>query len=50
VNLTFATSEVPRAQRLSSLREAVSRQFLDLYLVPLAHDAGFDFRRLHQHP
>jgi len=43
VNLTFATSEVPRAQRLSSLREAVSRQFLDLYLVPLAHDAGFDF-------
>jgi AraC-like DNA-binding protein len=43
VNLTFATSEVPRAQRLSSLREAVSRQFLDLHLVPLAHDAGRDF-------
>jgi AraC-like DNA-binding protein len=43
VNLTFATSEVPRAQRLSSLREAVSRQFLDLYLIPLAHDAGWDF-------
>jgi AraC-like DNA-binding protein len=42
VNLTFATAEVPRPQRLSSLREAVSRQFLDLYLVPLAHDARRD--------
>jgi AraC-like DNA-binding protein len=43
VNLTFATAEVPRAQRLSSLRETVSRQFLDLHLIPLAHDAGWDF-------
>lgn len=42
MNLTFATAEVSRAQRLSSLRAAVSQQFLDLYLVPLAHDAGRD--------
>jgi AraC-like DNA-binding protein len=43
VSLTFATCDVPRAQRLSSLRETVSREFLDLYLVPLTRDAGWDF-------
>jgi AraC-like DNA-binding protein len=42
LSLTFSTAEVPRAQRLSSLREAISGQFLDLYLAPLTHDAGHD--------
>lgn len=42
MNLTFATAEVSRAQRLPSLRAVVSQQFLDLCLVPLAHDAGRD--------
>jgi AraC-like DNA-binding protein len=42
MDVTFSTSEIPRAQRLSSLREAVSRQFLGLYLAPLAGDADND--------
>jgi hypothetical protein len=41
-NLTFSTAGVPRAQRLSALREAVSEQFLDLYVAPLAHGTGAD--------
>jgi AraC-like DNA-binding protein len=42
LNLTFSTAGVPRAQRLSLLREVVSRQFLNLHLAPLNHDAGRD--------
>lgn len=40
MDATFSTSEVPRAQRLASLREAVSARFLDLHLAPLVRDTG----------
>src|SRR5262249_5602715 len=42
VDLTFSTAGVPHAQRLASLREAVSRQFLALSLAPLTHAASSD--------
>jgi AraC-like DNA-binding protein len=42
LNLTFCTSDVPRARRLSFLREAVSRQFLNLNLAPLTDGSGCD--------
>src|SRR5271154_4315671 len=40
VGLTFSTAEIPRAQRLSSLREVVNEQFLGLYVAPLGRDTG----------
>jgi AraC-like DNA-binding protein len=46
VNVIFSTADVPRTQRLSSLREAVNRQFLGLYLAPLTRDAELDLDAL----
>lgn len=40
MNHTFSAADVPSTQRLSLLREAISTQFLDLYVAPLARDAG----------
>jgi AraC-like DNA-binding protein len=40
VNLTFSTAQIPRAERLTSLREAVNELFLDLHLTPSAGRAG----------
>jgi len=42
VSLTFSTAEIPRARRLSWLREAVSKQFLELYVAPLPRGRGND--------
>jgi AraC-like DNA-binding protein len=42
VTLTFSTAGIPRPQRLPSLREAVTEQFLDLHVAPVTRSPQDD--------